>query len=106
LKEKMLVLNESNFGAEVVNSTAPVLVDFFATWCQPCNMLSPVLEKLSKEFRVGKVNTEENQDLSERYRITALPTLVFFRDGKELKRIVGLASEAKIRDTMKEVQTL
>lgn len=81
------------------------LVDFHATWCAPCRVLSPILEKVHTEIPVLKVNTEERPDLAERFEINALPTLVFFKQGVEVKRHLGLVNEGQLRSMINEVKS-
>ena len=85
--------NESNFDAEVLQSDIPVFVDFYADWCGPCKMMSPVIDKLAEEFagriKVGKVNVDENGDLAVKYGIMSIPNMVFFKNGEVVDRIVG-----------------
>ena len=84
---------ESNFDAEVLQSDLPVFVDFYADWCGPCKMMSPVIDKLAEEFagriKVGKVNVDENGDLAVKYGIMSIPNMVFFKNGEVVDRIVG-----------------
>ncbi|HLZ94498.1 MAG TPA: thioredoxin [Candidatus Dormibacteraeota bacterium] len=81
------------FEADVLQSKLPVLVDFYADWCPPCRMLTPVVEKLADEFAgqvsIGKLDTDANQDIAIRYGIMGIPTLGLFRGGKPVDRIVG-----------------
>jgi thioredoxin 1 len=89
-----MLLNHERFEEDVVGSTEPVLVDFFATWCGPCKNLAPVVEKLAGEgHRVAKVDIEARPDLASRFGVTALPTLVILKDGQETARFVGVQSE-------------
>ena len=85
--------NVSNFEAEVLQSDIPVFVDFYADWCGPCKMMSPVIDKLSEEYagkiKVGKVNVDENSDLAMKYGIMSIPNMVFFKNGEVVDRVVG-----------------
>ena len=78
-----------------------VLVDFYANWCGPCKMLSPVLEKVSDEINVVKVNVDSNGDLAREYGVMSIPCVILFEDGKEVKRNIGFMPEAKLRDFIK-----
>ncbi len=94
-----------NFEEEVLKAAGPVLVDFWATWCGPCKMQGPAIEKLAEEgYNAGKVNVDEEGALAERYRVMNIPTLVIFKDGKEVSRMVGLQKKealAKALDSLK-----
>ncbi len=85
--------DESNFEAEVLKSDIPVFVDFYADWCGPCKMMSPVIDKLSDEYagriKVGKVNVDENSELAMKYGIMSIPNMVFFKNGEVVDRVVG-----------------
>lgn len=92
-------INENNFKAEVLDSAKPILVDFFATWCGPCNMLSPILENISNtraDFDIAKVNIDELRELAIDYEVEVVPTLLIFKTGKVVGRIEGLVSEQEI----------
>lgn len=78
-----------------------VLVDFYANWCGPCRMLSPILESVSDEVKILKVNIDENQDLAREYGVMSIPCVVLFEGGKEVKRNVGFIPEAKMREFIK-----
>lgn len=92
-------VSDSTFENEVLNSSQPVLVDFWAAWCAPCRMLAPTVEAVAEEFqgkaKVVKLNVDENQDISSRYGIKGIPTLIIFSNGKEADRVVGVPSNAK-----------
>lgn len=98
----MLIFDDRNFQQEVLEANNVVLVDFYATWCRPCHVLTPILENISNKVdaKIGKVNTDENSTLTSAYKIQALPTLIFFKNGKEVSRLVGLQSESVIQNTL------
>lgn len=96
-----LEFNLENFEKEVLNSEQPVLVDFYADWCGPCNMMTPIIEELASDLqgkaKVGKINVDENQDLAIKYGVMSIPTLIIFKEGKEVKRIVGVRSKEELK---------
>lgn len=93
-------VNDGNFEKEVLNSSTPVLVDFWAAWCGPCRMVAPELEKLAEEesdrLKVAKLNVDDNRGIAARYGISSIPTMILFKDGKEQKRLIGVRSKARI----------
>lgn len=100
MPDEFLTLTESNFEEEVLKSNKPVLVDFWAVWCGPCKMITPELEKIKKEMPdkiiIGKLNVDENREIAVKYNITGIPTLLLFKDGKEVKKLVGAMAKDKI----------
>jgi thioredoxin 1 len=93
--EKILTLNESNFKHQIKNKV--VLVDFWASWCAPCRLMAPVLNEVADELtgnaHVGKVNIEQYQSLASSYKIRSIPTMVLYKNGKEVNRFVGVKSK-------------
>ncbi len=97
------ILNSEDFKKEVINKKEVVLVDFFATWCPPCQMLAPVLEKISESragYNIIKVNVDNNQELAIKYEVEAVPTMVIFKNGKPVSKLVGYNEENKITEEM------
>lgn len=99
-----VILTKENFENEVLNSNIPVLVDFWATWCGPCMMLSPVIAEIAEELdgkvKVGKVNVDEQNELAMQYHVASIPTLLLFKGGKLEKTSVGFMPKNDIIETL------
>ena len=94
-------LTTENFEEEVLKSDKPVLLDFWADWCGPCKMMSPVVEELAEEgYAVGKVDVDQNMALAQQFRVVSIPTLILFKDGAEVKRFVGLTSKEELKSAL------
>ena len=97
-------LTNQNFEEEVLKKEGLVLVDFFATWCMPCQMLAPVLSQIAEEnkdkVKVGKINVDEQNELAMKYEISSIPTIKIFKDGKVVKTLIGLRSKSEIEEVI------
>ncbi|MEM0240060.1 MAG: thioredoxin [Candidatus Nezhaarchaeales archaeon] len=103
---KVLHLNSTSFRDILKSESRPILVDFWAEWCAPCRLLSPIFEKLAEKYSdkvvFAKVNVDECPDLAEEHGIMAIPTLILFRDGVEVERVIGLVPEKRIESMIKK----
>jgi thioredoxin 1 len=100
-----VAVDETTFDSEVLNSDKPVLVDFWAPWCGPCRLVSPVVESIGEahgeKIGVAKLNTDENQGVAMRYSIFSIPTLILFKDGREAARLVGYMPQQVIEERLR-----
>ncbi len=98
-----LEITENNFQQDVIESSMPVLVDFFATWCGPCRMVSPIVEEIADEragkLKVGKVDVDQQPGLAQRFNITGVPTLILFKDGVVAETVIGAESKEELLAT-------
>jgi len=105
--KKNLRIADNNFEEGVINSSIPVLVDFWASWCIPSQMMMPVLNKLSKEYdgkaKIKKLNVDQNARIRDKHKILGCPTFILFKDGQEIKRVVGAQSENQLREIINSV---
>lgn len=101
----VLKITGENFENEVVNSDKPVILDFYADWCGPCKMMSPVIDQIADELgdsvKVGKVNSDENMDLAEKFGIMSIPTIIIFKGGNVSKTFIGVTPKSEIIDAIK-----
>lgn len=106
MSKNIIELNEDSFETEVKNADQAVLVDFWAPWCAPCSVVAPVLEKMAEEFRgrlkVFKLNIDDNQKLASEFGVMSIPTLIIFKEAKELDRIIGVVGEAQLLKKIRE----
>src|SRR6202163_3315562 len=91
-----MLLHEFNWKKEVIQSTEPVLVDFWASWCPPCRAMNPVIEALARDFKVCKVNVDNNQELAAHYGISSIPVLLIFKDGPSARQHIAITPETTL----------
>ena len=99
----VLKITNSNFREDVLNSEKITIVDFYADWCGPCKMMSPIIDKIAeenKEVKVGKLNVDEAQDIAIKYNVMSIPTIIIFKNGMEFKRFVGVTSKSEILNAL------
>jgi len=97
---------DQNFETEVLKSEKPVLVDFWAAWCGPCQIMGPIVEELAEEvkekFKVGKLNVDENRETAGKYGVMSIPTLIIFKGGKDVKQLVGVQSKETLKSELEK----
>ena len=94
--------NDTNFTEEVLKAKTPVLVDFYADWCGPCKMMAPIIEELSSEYEgraaIGKLNVDESGSTAQAYKVMSIPTMILFKDGQAVDKVVGTISKAELTE--------
>ena len=97
------IITSENFETEVLKSEKPILIDFWATWCGPCMRQGPIVEELAQEgYSVGKVDVDQEPGLAQQFKIMSIPTLLIFKDGKEVQRFIGLTPKDTLRKLLED----
>ena len=108
MENSVITLNESNFDRELTQDDKPMIVDFWAEWCGPCKMIAPLLDEIAREktgtLKIAKVNVDENQSLSAKYNIRAIPALLFFKNGQLRDQVIGVASKKDLLSRLENWQ--
>jgi len=104
--DKVVIVTDSEFDSTVLQSERPVVLDFWAEWCQPCKMLAPTIEEIAGEYedkvKVGKLNVDDNPNIATKYGIRGIPTLLFFKGGEVVQQVTGVKSKAEIKKIIDE----
>ena len=104
--DKIIIIEDSNFEELVLNSKETILVDFWAAWCGPCRMIAPIIDQIAEELagviKVGKLDTDENQQTTAQFGIMSIPTLIIFKGGEEVERIIGLRPKNELLALLKK----
>jgi len=99
-----VTFTQDNFEAEALKSDVPVLVDFYADWCGPCQMMAPVIEELAKEYegkwKIGKCNVDENPELAGKYEVQSIPTILFIKDGEVVDKMMGAQTKEALKEKL------
>jgi len=102
-----IVFTDQNFESEVLKSDKPTLVDFWAPWCGPCQMMGPIIEELAKEMgdkvKIGKLNVDENPKIAQKFSVMSIPTIIIFKDGKTAKQLVGVQSKEALKEELEKI---
>jgi len=105
--KKVVNITSDNFETEVINSTQPVLVDFWAEWCGPCRMLGPVIEQIAEQYpekvKVGKVNVDSQVNLASKFRVMSIPTIMIFNNGEVVQKVVGARPKEEFENMINQV---
>jgi thioredoxin 1 len=100
MADGIFTLSDNTFDEEVKGSAAPVLVDFWAEWCGPCKMIAPTLEEIGRDYagklRIAKINVDDNPDVARRFEVMSIPTLILFKDGEPVRRVVGAKGKGQL----------
>ncbi|MCH7952145.1 thioredoxin [Patescibacteria group bacterium] len=101
-----VTIDDKNFEEEVVKSKTPVMVDFWAPWCGPCKMAGPIIDELAEEYKgkvkIGKLNVDENQEQPAKFGVMSIPTVILYKDGKEVERKIGFGGKAGYEELLKK----